>query len=108
LHPAQQALVERDFAGPARVSGSAGTGKTIVALHRAVHLAKTNTAAKVLLTTFSTALANSLKGKLVQLVSNDPAVAARMTVKSVRSLGMELYSEVHGKPLRLTRRSGRC
>jgi mRNA-degrading endonuclease RelE of RelBE toxin-antitoxin system len=99
LHPAQQALVERDFAGPARVSGSAGTGKTIVALHRAVHLAKTNTAAKVLLTTFSTALANSLKGKLVQLVSNDPAVAARMTVKSVRSLGMELYSEVHGKPV---------
>jgi superfamily I DNA/RNA helicase len=44
-------------------------------------------------------LANSLKGKLVQLVGNDPAVAARMTVKSVRSLGMELYSEVHGKPL---------
>jgi mRNA-degrading endonuclease RelE of RelBE toxin-antitoxin system len=99
LHPAQQALVERDFAGPARVSGSAGTGKTIVALHRAVHLAKTNTAAKVLLTTFSTALANSLKGKLVQLVGNDPAVAARMTVKSVRSLGMELYSEAHGKPV---------
>ncbi len=99
LHPAQQALVERDFAGPARVSGSAGTGKTIVALHRAVHLAKTNPAAKVLLTTFSTALANSLKGKLLQLVGNDPPVAARMTVKSVRSLGMELYSEAHGKPV---------
>ncbi len=99
LHPAQQALVERDFAGPARVSGSAGTGKTIVALHRAVHLARTNPAAKILLTTFSTALANSLKSKLVQLVGNDPAVAARMTVKSVRSLGMELYSEAHGKPV---------
>jgi hypothetical protein len=99
LHPAQQALVERDFAGPARVSGSAGTGKTIVALHRAVHLARTNPAAKVLLTTFSTALANSLKGKLVQLVGNDPAVAARMTVKSVHSLGMELYSAAHGEPV---------
>ena len=35
-------LVERDFSGPARVSGSAGTGKTIVALHRAVFLARTN------------------------------------------------------------------
>src|SRR5580658_1310903 len=34
LHPAQRALVERDHAGPARVAGSAGTGKTIVALHR--------------------------------------------------------------------------
>ena len=40
LHPAQRELVERDFNGPARVAGSAGTGKTIVALHRAVHLAR--------------------------------------------------------------------
>ena len=34
LHPAQQQLVEKEYSGPARVSGSAGTGKTIVALHR--------------------------------------------------------------------------
>jgi len=42
LHPDQQELVERSYAGPARVSGSAGTGKTIVAVHRAVHLARAN------------------------------------------------------------------
>ena len=42
LHPEQRQWVERDYSGPARVSGSAGTGKTIVALHRAVHLARTN------------------------------------------------------------------
>jgi mRNA-degrading endonuclease RelE of RelBE toxin-antitoxin system len=41
LHPAQRQLVERDYTGPARVAGSAGTGKTIVALHRATHLART-------------------------------------------------------------------
>jgi mRNA-degrading endonuclease RelE of RelBE toxin-antitoxin system len=35
LHPAQREIVDRDFGGPARVSGSAGTGKTIVAVHRA-------------------------------------------------------------------------
>ena len=40
LHPAQRQIVERDYSGPARVSGSAGTGKTIVALHRAVYLAR--------------------------------------------------------------------
>lgn len=40
LHPAQRHLVERDFNGSARISGSAGTGKTIVALHRAVSLAR--------------------------------------------------------------------
>jgi len=48
LHPAQQQLVERDFNGPARVSGSAGTGKTIVALHRAVFLARNHPDARVL------------------------------------------------------------
>ena len=40
LHPDQRALVQRRFAGPARVSGSAGTGKTVVGLHRAAALAK--------------------------------------------------------------------
>ena len=40
LHPDQRALVERRFSGPARVRGSAGTGKTVVALHRAAVLAK--------------------------------------------------------------------
>src|SRR5208283_3508536 len=39
LHPAQRQLVEKEYGGPARVSGSAGTGKTIVALHRTVFLA---------------------------------------------------------------------
>src|SRR6202007_1147070 len=56
LHPAQRTLVERDYSGPARVAGSAGTGKTIVALHRAVFLVRTNAGARVLLTTFSAAL----------------------------------------------------
>ena len=56
LHPAQRELVERDFNGPARVAGSAGTGKTIVALHRAVHLARNNRESRVLLTTFSDTL----------------------------------------------------
>jgi DNA helicase IV len=49
-------IIEREFTGPARVSGSAGAGKTIVALHRAVRLAKTSTG-PVLLATFSQPLA---------------------------------------------------
>ena len=48
LHPEQRQWVERDYAGPARVSGSAGTGKTFVALHRAAHLARTHPEARVL------------------------------------------------------------
>ena len=72
LHPAQRELVERDYSGPARVSGSAGTGKTIVALHRAVYLARVNPDARVLLTTFSDTLSNALRAKLRRLISSEP------------------------------------
>ena len=77
LHPSQRAVVERDYTGPARVSGSAGTGKTIVALHRAVHLARANPKARVLLTTFSETLANALRDRLRILVGSEPRLAER-------------------------------
>ncbi len=98
LHPAQAELVARSFSGPTRVSGSAGTGKTIVALHRAVHLARVNLDATVLLTTFSKALANSLRIKLASLVGGEPALAARIVVKSISAVGYDLYSERFGQP----------
>jgi hypothetical protein len=63
LHPEQRQWVERDYSGPARVSGSAGTGKTIVALHRAAHLARSHPDARVLLATFSETLAHALHTK---------------------------------------------
>ena len=98
LHPAQLALVEKNFAGPARVAGSAGTGKTIVALHRAVHLAKANPQARVLLTTFSNALANALRKKLSSLAASEPALSARITVKAISAIGHELYANSFGEP----------
>ncbi|MEQ8921570.1 MAG: 3'-5' exonuclease [Roseovarius confluentis] len=98
LHPAQADLVQRSFSGPTRVSGSAGTGKTIVALHRAVHLARTNASSTVLLTTFSKALANSLSRKLATLVAGEPAVVERITVKSISAVGYDAYSERFGQP----------
>jgi hypothetical protein len=98
LHPAQAQLVERNFSGPARVSGSAGTGKTIVAIHRAVHLAKTLPEAQVLLTTYSKALANNLNGKVAQLVGSDEKLANRIIVKPITIVGYDLYSQLIGQP----------
>ena len=94
LHPAQRQLVERDYAGPARVSGSAGTGKTIVALHRAVHLARADRESRVLLTTFSETLANALRSRLRLLIGNEPKIAERLEVQSLGTIGRRLY-EVH-------------
>ena len=67
LHPVQKKFVENDYSGPTRIAGSAGTGKTSVAIHRTVYLARRNPKARVLLTTFSNTLANSLKTKLIRL-----------------------------------------
>ena len=91
LHPEQRQWVERDYAGPARVSGSAGTGKTIVALHRAAHLARTHPDARVLLTTFSDTLANALQTKLRRLLGNEPRLAERIDVHSLNAIGLRLY-----------------
>ena len=94
LHPDQSGIVERNYNGPARVSGSAGTGKTVVALHRAAHLARSNPDARVLLTTFSNALANQLRTKLGFLMNNEPEAFARLDVQSLDAVGLNLY-EAH-------------
>ncbi|HKZ78888.1 MAG TPA: UvrD-helicase domain-containing protein [Pyrinomonadaceae bacterium] len=76
----------------------AGTGKTIVALHRAVHLARTNPDSRVLLTTFSDTLANALRTKLRRLISNDPRLGERIEVHSLNGIGRRLYQLNLGKP----------
>lgn len=91
LHPSQRQLVERDYSGPARVSGSAGTGKTVVALHRAVFLARSNPNARILLTTFSSILANSLRIKLRRLISNEPQLAERLEIYPINEIGIRLF-----------------
>jgi len=103
LHPEQRQLVERDYTGPARVSGSAGTGKTIVALHRAVFLARANADSRVLLTTFSDTLANALRRRLRRLVSNEPRLAERLEVHALDAIGERLYERHFGRPQIATR-----
>lgn len=90
LHPEQRQWVERDYTGPARVSGSAGTGKTIVALHRAAFLARSNPDARVLLTTFSDTLASALHTKLKRLLGSEPRLIERIDVVSLNTIGLRL------------------
>ncbi|MDH0725931.1 UvrD-helicase domain-containing protein [Stutzerimonas stutzeri] len=99
LHPAQRQLVERHYNGAARVSGSAGTGKTVVALHRAVHLAHQDEDARVLLSTFSDTLANALRGNLYRLIWNTPKLGERIDVAAIDALGIRLYAAELGKPV---------
>lgn len=100
LHPEQRQTVERDYNGSARVAGSAGTGKTIVALHRAVFLARTNPDARILLTTLTDTLATALHTKLRYLVSeeHEPKLAERIEVYAIDAIGKRLYKSRIGQP----------
>lgn len=98
LHPAQREIVQKQYNGPARVSGSAGTGKTIVALHRAVFLGRKHPNSRVLLTTFSQNLANNLRNKLRVLLSAEPSLAEQIDVYAIDLLARRLYELKFGKP----------
>lgn len=70
LHPSQRRLVERDWNGPVRVLGGAGTGKTVTAMHRAKWLASQKALGaknKILFTTFTKNLASDIAEHLSQI-----------------------------------------
>ncbi|MEU1982521.1 UvrD-helicase domain-containing protein [Nocardia sp. NPDC019395] len=97
LHPTQRKIVERDYKGPARVSGGPGTGKTIVALHRVVRLVRElepGGGKDVLLTTFNTNLAADLRQRLIDLAG--PEVLDRVAIISVDKLAGQVVSEASG------------
>ncbi|MCD2186622.1 UvrD-helicase domain-containing protein [Actinomycetospora soli] len=74
LHPMQRRYVEKSYSGPFRLSGGAGTGKTVVLVHRARALARRNPQARIVLTTFTTNLAGALRDGLAQLDARVPQV----------------------------------
>ncbi|WP_040815997.1 UvrD-helicase domain-containing protein [Nocardia concava] len=100
LHPAQQSVVNGSYNGSARVTGGPGTGKTVVALHRAQHLAERGEG-KVLVTTFTSTLAESLEDGILMLV-DDLAHASRIVVQHIDRIAHRVFREKHGAPCILT------
>lgn len=90
LHPSQRALVEGAYSGPVKVSGAAGTGKTVVALHRARHLA--GLGHRVLVTTYVTTLVKHLSWKADLLCS--PQERTRIRVSTVLSEALAAAKQV--------------
>lgn len=101
LHPSQRELVGRSFSGPARVAGSAGTGKTIVAIHRAVRLARENPSARILLASFSDPLAEAMRKKLLVLAPENGGVVPRITTASFHGVAQQLFQLEYGTRARL-------
>ncbi|MDE0880761.1 MAG: UvrD-helicase domain-containing protein, partial [Sphingomonas bacterium] len=101
LHPSQRAVAERRFRGAARVAGSAGTGKTVVALHRVVSALEADPKARVLLTTFSEPLAAALKRKLGVLLTARPEMIERVSVASFLDVARQLHALATGREPKL-------
>ena len=90
LHPSQRRLIERNFNGPSRVTGGAGTGKTVVALHRAARLAREGQ--RVLLTSYSRTLVSRLE-QLLELLKLEGA-RQNITVMTVHALARQVGTEL--------------
>ena len=91
LHPTQRGVVERCYGGPARVSGAAGTGKSVVALHRAAALARSAPQGRVLLTTFSKTLAARLSQNADLLLGSDAPERARIDIVHLHKLARDAW-----------------
>lgn len=86
LHPSQQKLATGDFKGPLKVTGAAGTGKTVVALHRARHLARQGK--RVLLTSYVKTLCENLERNLALLCTSEEL--SRITVSTVHKQALKI------------------
>lgn len=88
LHPEQRKYATKSYKGPFRLSGGAGTGKTVVLLHRARHLARQDPSARILLTTFTRNLAESMQNDLRRLDPTLP-IAAKLGDPGVHVAGID-------------------
>ena len=89
LHPTQAKLVNRSFSGPSRIRGAAGTGKTVVGLHRAAYLARSNQG-KVLVTAFVRTLPAVLESLLTRLA---PDASDRVEFRGVYSFALGVLKD---------------
>ncbi len=89
LHYTQRELVERSYSGPVKVTGSAGTGKTVVAMHRARALSRRGE--RVLLTTYVGTLCQNLMANLVKLCTAEEL--ARITVATVHAVALDIVRQ---------------
>jgi hypothetical protein len=94
LHSEQASTARRTFAGPARVGGPAGTGKTCVALHRCAWLASTRPG-RFLVTSLVKTLPTSLEAAYRRLA---PATADRVDFLHVHGVALRLLAERGVKP----------
>ncbi|WP_217253923.1 UvrD-helicase domain-containing protein [Streptomyces sp. AC602_WCS936] len=98
LHPSQRRVAYRvSYGGPVQVTGGPGTGKTVAALHRVKHLLNRSPDTRVLLTTYTNALAASLRENLRLLLDGDASMVERVEVTTVNAYAHGVVTRLDGK-----------
>lgn len=100
MHPEQEAFVDADYSGPVKLSGVSGSGKTSIAIRRAIRLAHMYPNEKILILTLNRALAG-LISQIVDHACRDESTRSRIETKSMFSLGQELLREFEPDNARL-------
>jgi hypothetical protein len=95
LHPLQARQVSRTYHGPARIRGGAGTGKTVLALHRAKYLAARGD--RVLFTSYLKTLAPINRALFARLA---PGQRDRVKFATVHAVASQWLRD-HGVDLRI-------
>ncbi|WP_431989014.1 UvrD-helicase domain-containing protein [Streptomyces albogriseolus] len=98
LHPSQRRVAYRvSFSGPVQVTGGPGTGKTVAALHRVKHLLGRSADSRILLTTYTNALAAVLRENLSLLLDGDEELLERVDVTTVNAYAHGVVARLDGK-----------
>ena len=100
MHPEQARVAEKDFTGPAQLSGVSGSGKTCVAIKRALRLAEKSPNARVLLVTLNKSLVGLIR-KLIALSATSDDLIHRIDVYSMFELSQKLIVDVGKRDIRL-------
>lgn len=102
LHPSQRRVAYRvSYGGPVQVTGGPGTGKTVAALHRVKHLLTRSPDSRILLTTYTNALAASLRENLALLLGSGgdggAALLDRVEVTTVNAYAHAVVTRLDGR-----------
>ena len=89
LHPEQATAVRQSYAGPARIRGAAGTGKTAVGLHRVAWLASTRPG-RFLVTSYVKTLPSALGRSYARL---SPSTAERVDFQHLHGVALSLLRD---------------
>ncbi|MFF4470624.1 UvrD-helicase domain-containing protein [Streptomyces sp. NPDC001599] len=97
LHPSQRRVAYRvSYGGPVQVTGGPGTGKTVAALHRVKHLLTRSPDTRILLTTYTNALAASLRESLGLLLDGEESLLNRVEVTTVNAYARGVVARIDG------------